>query len=66
MVVVVVVVVSGMIEVVVADRVSVLRVTISLQADETKLDGNGSQSGILQPPPPSPPPRLSKPLGAVN
>ena len=69
MVVVVVVVVSGTVEVVVVDRISVLRVTILLQADETTLDGNGSQGGISQPPslPPSlpPPPRLSKPLGAV-
>jgi len=61
-VVVVVVVVSGTVEVVVADRLSVLRVTIWLQADETMLSGYGIQSGILQPPPP----RLSKPLGAVN
>ena len=52
MVVVVVVVVSGTVEVLVADRISVLRVTISLQADETTLDGNGSQGGISQPPPP--------------
>ena len=66
MVVVVVVVVSGTVEVVVAERVSVFRVTILLQADETTLDGNGSQPGISQPPPPPPPPRLSKPLGAVN
>jgi hypothetical protein len=75
-VVVVVVVVSGTVEVVVVDRVSVLRVTILLQADETTLDGNGSQGGISQAPPPPPPPplppslppppRLSKPLGAVN
>ena len=51
MVVVVVVVVSGTVEVVVVDRISVLRVTILLQADETTLDGNGSQGGISQPPP---------------
>ena len=61
-VVVVVVVVSGTVEVEVADRISVLRVTILSQADETLLDGYGSQPGISQPSPS----RLSKPLGAVN